>query len=725
MYSIFLRDRHVFIIPYCNADPVIYYSSTVTDVSSETDTLDSSEWSTEKPDDMSKVTAIAIDARKKMDGSDFVMKPNTAVSVYLYMKAPDMDNSGSSDPAAYNNIYLYNTIQTRTSDPYTDMLHEKYTQARLRVMGNVPIIKVKAGDHSQTIGGIQFNLSGTSDYGTEVDVTQTTPSTGKLIFRDIEKGDYSLQEVKTTDDWLANTNQYKLHIDESGKVTITGLTAEDGYYPIENTPRIHGDLSIVKTDSVNTSKTLSGAEFKLSGTSYYGTSVLIYGQTDEGGKLTFDNIEKGTYTLTETAATDGYILNRFDNTWTAVCDSNGNFTVYKDNKPVEQSGNYEEITNEPLHEFTILKTPSVRFSANDPTALAGATFELTGTSDYGTAIDMTETTGDSGTLTFKGLEPGVYTLKETAAPNGYHTREDKWAVVIKADDTVSIDGLSQDGTGNWIITDQKKADGKVVITKHWNDGLTGKAAQNRPYPNIIIESYNKDEKINIPVKVLFVGKSDSANVTATLKRNGETVNTATISSDTKQTVFTNQPKSDENGLEYEYTVEASISGNYETPTVTGDVSGFTISLKSYLEMNIETAETVMEKATEAYKAYKEEHGSVPANIRSPYKTATYTYFANADGGIINFHYPTDSRWIVDSHSQASTNIDPSQWTNSTVLSDTTALNNRYGRIWTVHMDTATGKIKYIYVAFPTADSPQYLEVVNAIKAGNTTKYEQK
>ena len=559
------------------ANPIVYYSTTVTDVSQETDTLDSSKWSTSAPADMSTVTAIAVDIRKKADGTDFIMNPNTAVSMYIYMKAPDADNTGSSDPTAYNNIYLYDTVKSDTSKPYTGMIHQDYTSVKLRVMGNVMLTKFKAGDHTTVVPDMTFNLSGTSAYGTEVNITQTTSSSGMLFFTDIEKGDYILQETKTNDDWLLNTNRYAVHIDGNGNGSIDGLAQENGDYAVENNPRIHGDLKLRTIDSLRQNIGLKDAEFKLEGISSYGTNVLMYATSSAGGYTTFKNVEMGTYKLTETKTPDGYILNKAASTWTAVCDENGTFSVYNGTDPLEVKSNFALIPNEPLHKFTLLKVPSVRYTEDDPTALSGAEFELTGTSDYGTTIDLKETTGSNGMLTFKDLEPGGYALKETKAPDGYHKRDDVWPVVIKADDTVTIDGLTDDGYGNWQVVDEKIPTDKVVITKHWHDGLTGDAANNRPYPNIVIASYDRNEAMNIPVNVEFKDGSDPTDVSVTLKRNGTAVAAGTISKSALKTVFNNMPKYDSTTAETnKYTLEVGSVTNYKFD-ITGDSSGFTVT----------------------------------------------------------------------------------------------------------------------------------------------------
>lgn len=89
-------------------------------------------WSTTPPEDLSTVTAYAIDCRKKADGTDFTLQEGNTISVYVYMKAPqegeadaiwragtgsranpdpeERDETNPDDNAhAYNNAYLDST----------------------------------------------------------------------------------------------------------------------------------------------------------------------------------------------------------------------------------------------------------------------------------------------------------------------------------------------------------------------------------------------------------------------------------------------------------------------------------------------------------------------------------------------------------------------------------------------------------------------------------------
>ena len=82
------------------ADPVIYYSTVpALDLSSyyregqsantvKNKLADTSVWSTTAPDDLSTVTAVAIDCSKKIDGTDFLLYDQESLIAYIHMKAP-------------------------------------------------------------------------------------------------------------------------------------------------------------------------------------------------------------------------------------------------------------------------------------------------------------------------------------------------------------------------------------------------------------------------------------------------------------------------------------------------------------------------------------------------------------------------------------------------------------------------------------------------------------
>lgn len=66
---------------------------------------DHSIWTTEKPEDLSTITAVAIDLRKSLEGNSFILAPQQQVSAIIHMKAP----TEHVDEYMQKNILAYNT----------------------------------------------------------------------------------------------------------------------------------------------------------------------------------------------------------------------------------------------------------------------------------------------------------------------------------------------------------------------------------------------------------------------------------------------------------------------------------------------------------------------------------------------------------------------------------------------------------------------------------------
>ena len=78
--------------------------------------------------------AFAIDLRKGTNGNDFILNPNQAISVTVFMEAPDAIESESKDPTAYNNIYLLNSVKFGKDSDFSDFSsnHQDYTKISFR-----------------------------------------------------------------------------------------------------------------------------------------------------------------------------------------------------------------------------------------------------------------------------------------------------------------------------------------------------------------------------------------------------------------------------------------------------------------------------------------------------------------------------------------------------------------------------------------------------------------
>ena len=165
------------------------------------------------------------------------------------------------------------------------------------------------------------------------------------------------------------------------------------------------DIEVVKLDADNDWK-LGGATFELECISLEDPSLQKPAkrqvETEEGtGVALFENVPNGSYILREIDPPEGYQSSDIE-------------------IPVEVTSTSEnvihiEYRNEPLTGLVIRKVDAV---SHQP--VPGCKFEITGYTNDGESFGSIEKISDSnGLVTLENIEPGVYTIKETAVPDGY------------------------------------------------------------------------------------------------------------------------------------------------------------------------------------------------------------------------------------------------------------------------------------------------------------------
>ncbi|MCI6262305.1 MAG: BspA family leucine-rich repeat surface protein [Olsenella sp.] len=90
---------------------------------------DTSIWSTKPPQDLSQVTAIAIDCSKKTDGTPFVLRTGQSISATLSMRAP---SDASTEARAYNDAYFLSQAEDAGHVQDPKMTHKGHTEVVLK-----------------------------------------------------------------------------------------------------------------------------------------------------------------------------------------------------------------------------------------------------------------------------------------------------------------------------------------------------------------------------------------------------------------------------------------------------------------------------------------------------------------------------------------------------------------------------------------------------------------
>ena len=368
------------------------------------------------------------------------------VSFSLYDSSKNLIESGTTDGSGQITFtglalgdYYYQETETlsgyvldSTLYPITISSSDQATEVSVtntRASGSIVVMKTDA-DTGEALPGVHFKLSDAQ--GNLVDEGDTGTD-GSLSFGPLPLGTYSLVETSAPGSYVPDNTPIPVTLDTNGQTITKNITnskalgsvsimktdAESGaalgvvhFALLDSTPipveittagqtvtinvtnaPAKGGITITKTDA-ETGAVLSGVHFVL----YDGSNRSIAeGDTDSEGKLTFSNLPLGTYSLVETSAPAGYVL-----------DSAPRSVTISEHEQIVQIA----VTNgAAVGSISITKT-----DANTHAPLSGVHFILT---DSAGATVSGGGTDENGVLTFSNLPLGTYTITETETRNGY------------------------------------------------------------------------------------------------------------------------------------------------------------------------------------------------------------------------------------------------------------------------------------------------------------------
>ncbi len=295
-----------------------------------------------------------------------------------------------------------------------------------------------ASDTGALLGGAELQLvkSGGS-FNTSWNTSDANP---KVV--ELENGTYTLTETNSP-------VGYKKADPITFTVTNGRINKQDGVddagITLTMIDQAVGNLTITKVDFADGKKPLSGAIFTLTdakGNNY--TAKVADNTTDSDGKLVFENLPYGTYTLTETKAPENYEINQ--KVYTIEINASSVEKVITNTKKTKETGT-----------VTIIK----RDKDDGSKKLAGAEFTLTndaGTDEY----SAVGTTNQEGKVIFNNVPYGDYLLEETKAPFGYEKTLEK-VTVTSENGSTEIDAV--DGKYSITLGDGKKSIELTVADK--------------------------------------------------------------------------------------------------------------------------------------------------------------------------------------------------------------------------------------------------------------------
>lgn len=282
----------------------------------------------------------------------------------------------------------------------------EHTVENHEIKRHVQLTKVDGTDGTE-LSGVKFELINADD--PEVS-THTTDSEGTIFVENLEPGDYYFIETDPATHYKVNDDEHHFTI-EPEQIEIDTIEVEN-----ELIPRT---VQFEKVDADHTDVGLQGAEFKIQDTNGYVDRVVT---SNGDGLVEIKDLRPGDYKLVETQAPYGFSIN----------DTPIDFTIDRS----------EEENPEPLELGVIensVKTTSIELTKIDSVTkerLAGAEFKL----NYDSGLysedfnSQTQTTDEDGKVEFTDLKPGIYSIEETKAPEGYILLDEAIEVEVKIDD---------------------------------------------------------------------------------------------------------------------------------------------------------------------------------------------------------------------------------------------------------------------------------------------------
>ena len=245
----------------------------------------------------------------------------------------------------------------------------------------IEVIKVDGLDPTIKLEGASFRITN-SRTGQYWDITTGEDGTALLENLEIDTT-YIVEETDAPEGYINSGYRQEIVLKECRTHTIT----------VENFE--HPGIQIVKKDK-QTGEPLAGATFRISwedGQQYRDVT------TGEDGTALVTGLNAGWYTIVETKAPEGYLL---DTTPHNVMLEEGKTAVV-------------ELFNEAKPSLTIYKLDSVT-----QTPLANATFRIEKKTDNGTELIGEYTSDADGIVRLEQIDPGRYLITEIKAPDGYN-----------------------------------------------------------------------------------------------------------------------------------------------------------------------------------------------------------------------------------------------------------------------------------------------------------------
>ena len=251
----------------------------------------------------------------------------------------------------------------------------------------------------EKLSGITFSIWRDGEYLGDYE----TDESGEILLTDCQPGTYRVSEKQSDDAHITVTTPQEVE-----------LKAGDGIKPLVFFNDLKPGIHLTKVDSGDLSKPIANAKFSFEAVD--GSWGPVEYTTLADGTIDLSKLPTGAVVVTELSC-PGYVIDEAQRIIHLDPNEDAEFV----------------FTNSKLPSLTLTKTSS------DGTPLAGVTFRLAKVEDGGHYLDRTS--GPDGTITWEGLEPGVYSLVETATVSDHilDTREHHIQLFPGKDSTIDLE----------------------------------------------------------------------------------------------------------------------------------------------------------------------------------------------------------------------------------------------------------------------------------------------
>lgn len=414
------------------------------------------------------------------NGAEFYKAGNTlyitqtgTISESTVFKATRYLPSASS--SSYNLWYMSGSSYQTTISLYSASSGNVNAYFKLKAPALGAISLTKTTEDGKNLSGWRFGVYSDSACTSLVSGPHITDSSGKISITGLLAGTYYVKELGHTDSSInalytcASTNPQKVTVTSGGTAAVSFVNKLKT-----------GSVSLTKT--TEDSKNLSGWQFGIYSNSACTTLVSGPHTTDTSGKISVTGLTPGTYYVKEIGHTDSAINALYycasANPQSVTVTSGAAASVSFTNKLNTGGVKLVKTTNtgENLDGWKIgLYTDSACTSP-----VSGSPF----------------TTGEDGTVTVTGLQPGTYYAKEAAVTNPY------W----QCDTAVKTVTIAANQTAT--VTFSNTHNGRAKIIKSMPDGgsISGWTFEVRSSDNNLVGTFTTGEDGTILTDYLLPGE---------------------------------------------------------------------------------------------------------------------------------------------------------------------------------------------------------------------------